>query len=331
MDTQHTLRFWLQLSAAHIAPSTGWMLHHAHVSSGTHLTQFLQTAKKRTTDKSISDKEYQKLLHVRNALDTNITEQTLDYALNWRAKEDVHHIVYPSHPHYPNTLMQLPDAPYLLYIKGNISLLSAPQLAIVGTRTPSPTGKEDAYRFASTLATAGITITSGMAYGIDTAAHHGALQTGTSVAVLGTGINQIYPLSNKQLAHSLTEKGALVSELPLGTKPLAYNFPRRNRIISGLSMGVFVIEAGIKSGSLITARLAAEQNKDVFALPGSIHNPMTKGCHHLIKQGAVLVESVADIYEQLNYQQITTAAHETQSTTATHQFNTATTNHSQIP
>lgn len=201
---------------------------------------------------------------------------------------------------YPDLLREIPDPPALLYIKGNPEVLSLPQLAVVGSRNPTHDGIENARAFAATLAPAGLLVTSGMALGIDTAAHNGALEGGgTTIAVTGTGVDRIYPAHNHPLAHRIVERGALVSEYPLATPPLRENFPRRNRIISGLSLGALVVEAALRSGSLITARLASEQGREVFAIPGSIHSPQSKGCHQLIRQGAKLVETAADIVEEL--------------------------------
>jgi DNA processing protein len=190
----------------------------------------------------------------------------------------------------------------LLYVKGELGLLQRPMLAIVGSRSATPQGCRDAAAFAQALAGAGLTIVSGLALGIDTAAHEGALAGGSSVAVVGTGLDRVYPARNRDLAHRLAARGAIVSEFPLGTPPRPGQFPRRNRIISGLALGVLVVEAALDSGSLITARLAAEQGREVFALPGSIHSPLSKGCHRLIREGAKLVDCVDDILDELRWQ-----------------------------
>jgi len=204
--------------------------------------------------------------------------------------------------HYPRLLAQCPAAPALLYIRGDGASLRAAQLAIVGARYPTAPARLSAARFADALVHGGLTITSGLALGIDAAGHEGALAAGGStVAVLGTGLDQIYPPQHRALAARIGEHGALVSEFPPGTAPLRANFPRRNRIISGLSLGTFVVEAAHHSGSLITARLAAEQGREVFAMPGSIHNPLTRGCHALIRSGAKLVETAQDIFEELEF------------------------------
>ena len=202
--------------------------------------------------------------------------------------------------HYPHRLLQVPDPPPLLYVKGRAELLSHPSLAIVGSRNATAQGIANAEAFARTLSDAGLTIVSGLALGADAAAHRGGLAgASSSVAILGTGADIVYPARNRALAHELAERGALVSEFPLGTRPLTGNFPRRNRLISGLALGCLVVEAAADSGSLITARLAAEQGREVFAIPGSIHSPLAKGCHALIKQGAKLVENARDILEEL--------------------------------
>jgi DNA processing protein len=203
---------------------------------------------------------------------------------------------------YPQLLKETPAPPPVLYVKGRQELLNAPALAIVGSRNATPQGARNAERFAQSLSDSGFTIVSGLALGIDTAAHMGGLQGGaSSVAVAGTGIDLIYPGRNRDLATRLMREGALVSELALGTPPLAGNFPRRNRIISGLCLGCLVVEAAAQSGSLITARLALEQGREVFAIPGSIHSPLSKGCHALIKEGAKLVETVDDVLSELRW------------------------------
>jgi DNA processing protein len=201
---------------------------------------------------------------------------------------------------YPSLLKTIPDPPPLLFVLGDAAVLQQKQLAMVGSRHPTPGGRETAHDFARHLATNGIVITSGLALGIDGASHEGALAgDGLSIAVAGTGLDRVYPARHRELAHRISENGALVSEFPPGTPPVASNFPRRNRIISGLSMGVLVVEAALHSGSIITARAAIEQGREVFAVPGSIHNPQAKGCNSLIRQGAKLVETAADIFEEL--------------------------------
>lgn len=201
---------------------------------------------------------------------------------------------------FPQRLREIAGAPIALFCQGDSDLLALPQLAIVGARSATPQGLENARAFAAELARRGLIITSGLALGIDGAAHKGALEAdGLTLAVCATGLDRVYPASHKKLAHQIAEKGLLISEFPPGTPGRAEHFPRRNRIISGLSLGVLVVEAAVNSGSLITARQATEQGRDVFAMPGSIHNLMARGCHRLIRQGAKLVESVDDILEEI--------------------------------
>lgn len=201
---------------------------------------------------------------------------------------------------YPAHLLTIPDPPVLLYVKGDPDLLSKTCIAVVGSRNATNQGIINARQFSGSLSQNGLTVVSGLAAGIDTAAHQGGLSgAGSTIAVIGTGADTVYPASNRELAHQIAEQGCIVSEYALGTPPVASNFPRRNRIISGLSQGVLVIEAAAQSGSLITARMANEQGRDVFAIPGSIHSPFSKGCHLLIKQGAKLVETAQDIIEEL--------------------------------
>ncbi|MBR7069993.1 MAG: DNA-processing protein DprA [Oxalobacter sp.] len=204
---------------------------------------------------------------------------------------------------YPKKLLQIPDPPLMLYVKGRLDLLSTDAIAIVGSRNATAQGTLDAESFANSLGHAGLTIVSGMALGIDAAAHRGGLKSpGSTVAVIGTGADIVYPARNHALAHQIADEGCIISEFPLGTSPMPANFPRRNRIISGLAEGILVIEAAAQSGSLITAKLALEQGRDVFAIPGSIHSPLSRGCHALIRQGAKLVETVEDILSELKRQ-----------------------------
>ncbi len=201
---------------------------------------------------------------------------------------------------YPNLLRQIDNAPPLLYVRGNPHLPSLPQIAMVGSRQHSAAGAQNARAFASTLGASGFVITSGLALGIDGEAHLGAIESGKTIAVLGTGIDRVYPRRHSYLYQRILERGgAIVTEFPPGTPARAGHFPQRNRIISGLSLGVLVVEAAMQSGSLITARMALEQNREVFAIPGSIHNPLAKGCHRLIRDGATLVETAQDIVDQL--------------------------------
>jgi DNA processing protein len=236
---------------------------------------------------------------VADAIASGMDEAALATAADW-LQDPRNGIVTLADSDYPQALLNTPDPPMLLYIKGRRELLNHAALAVVGSRNATPQGIENAEAFAVAASTAGLCIVSGLAHGIDAAAHRGGLRgAGSSIAVVGTGLDKVYPAANRELAHRLAEEGVLVSEFALGTPPLPPNFPRRNRIISGLSLGCLVIEASLQSGSLITARMALEQGREVFAIPGSIHSPQAKGCHHLIKQGAKLVECARDILEEL--------------------------------
>jgi DNA processing protein len=226
-------------------------------------------------------------------------EDVVDADLAWIEVTHPHIILY-GEPQYPPLLAQTVGAPPVLFVLGSVQALQAPQLAMVGSRSPTPSGRTTAREFAAWYARVGLTITSGLAVGIDTASHEGALLVGgDTVAVFATGLDRIYPAENKNLAVRIREHGALVSEFPPRTPPLRQNFPRRNRIISGLSLGTLVVEAAKESGSLITARLAADQGREVFAVPGSIHSPVSRGCHELIRDGARLVEEAGDVLSEL--------------------------------
>ncbi|WP_374325595.1 DNA-processing protein DprA [Azonexus sp.] len=228
--------------------------------------------------------------------------------LDWAGQAN-QHILTLADAGYPRQLLNIADPPTLLFVRGDPSLLQRPALGIVGSRNATPQGLRNATQFAARLAENALCIVSGLALGIDTAAHRGALSAGGStIAVIGTGADRVYPARNHELALAIAEKGAIVSEFPLGTPPLAANFPRRNRIIAGLSLGVLVVEAAVESGSLITARLAGEQGREVFAIPGSIHAPQSRGCHRLIRDGAKLVEAAGDILEELATSSGTNAA-----------------------
>lgn len=232
----------------------------------------------------------------------------IDAALAWVAQAG-NHILTLADAAYPQALLTAADPPVLVYAKGDIALLNRPAFAIVGSRNATKQGEANATAFAQALAAAGLTIVSGLAAGIDAAAHRGALpEAASTIAVVGTGCDRIYPARNEALAREIAEKGVIVSEFPVGTPPLAANFPRRNRIIAGLARGCLVVEAARQSGSLITARLSAEAGREVFAIPGSIHSPQSRGCHALIKQGAKLVESAQDILEELRWERIVNPA-----------------------
>ena len=245
-----------------------------------------------------------------------LTQATLDWLEGTQRDGVVRTIVTLADPLYPRSLLALDDPPLMLYVTGNQTVFAqiaskeiANDLAIVGSRNPTPQGQANARSFANSFAQAGMHVVSGLALGVDGAAHLGALDayeaspssSGSTVAVVGTGLDRVYPKKHYELAHRIATHGIILSEFPIGTPPLAANFPKRNRIISALTQGTLVVEAAVKSGSLITARLAAEQGKDVFAIPGSIHSTLSKGCHLLIKQGAKLVESAQDVLEELQY------------------------------
>lgn len=224
----------------------------------------------------------------------------VEQELQWSESPE-NHILILNHPDYPELLKQIHAPPPVLFIKGQLQVLNDVQLAMVGSRNPTVDGSESAWQFAHHLAKHGMVITSGMALGIDAQSHYGALAAnGKSIAVAGTGLDRIYPARHKKLAWQLVAQGAIISEYSLGTGPMKHNFPQRNRIISALSVGTLVVEAALKSGSLITAQYALEQAREVFAIPGSIHNPLSRGCHQLIKSGAKLVETADDILEELS-------------------------------
>ena len=220
--------------------------------------------------------------------------------LEWLAAETARSVVVLGSPLFPPALLHAADPPLLLYVQGRIELLNGEALAVVGSRNPTRQGTDNARSFSAHLSQAGLTIVSGMALGIDAAAHEGGLEgSASTIAVVGTGLDRVYPKRHLALAHRIAEQGLIVSEYSLGTPPLPAHFPNRNRIIARLSRGTLVVEAALKSGSLITARLASESGRDVFAIPGSIHSPQSRGCHALIKQGAKLVETAQDILEEL--------------------------------
>lgn len=230
----------------------------------------------------------------------------IDATLAWltAAAPEPRDVITLGDARYSQALIDAADPPLLLYAQGRFDLLRAPSIAIVGSRSPTPQGGDNARAFSAQLSQSGLTVVSGLAMGVDAAAHAGALDGAAStVAVVGTGLDRVYPKRNLGLAHRIAAKGLIVSEYSLGMPPLALNFPRRNRIIAGLALGTLVVEAAVQSGSLITARLANEAGRDVFAIPGSIHSPQARGCHALIKQGAKLVETAQDILEELRWAQ----------------------------
>lgn len=286
--SRNTLRSWLTLlHAPGIGPINGVRLVTAFGSA----TNVLQAGHSGWRKAGLGDATQQALATPDAA--------RLAADLDWLEQPD-HHLITWEDSRYPQRLKQTEGAPLLLFVIGDPDVLALPQLAIVGSRNPTPAGLDNAKAFAASLAHAGLVITSGLALGIDAAAHRGALEgNGLSVAVCGTGLDRVYPASHRALAHDIAQHGALVSEFPPGTPAVASNFPRRNRLISGLSLGVLVVEAALQSGSLITARLAGTQGREVFAIPGSIHNPLARGSHRLLREGAKLVESAQDILEEI--------------------------------
>jgi DNA processing protein len=237
--------------------------------------------------------------HVAAAVCASVPEERMRAIGMW-LDDAANHILTLADSNYPQALLQIADPPPMIYSKGRVELLNHASFAVVGSRNATQQGLAHAESFARALSDAGLTIVSGLALGIDAAAHRGGLAgASSSIGVIGTGLDIVYPARNRELAHELAQHGCIISEFPLGTPPAAANFPRRNRLISGLARGCLVVEAAISSGSLITARMANEQGKDVFAIPGSIHSPLAKGCHSLIKQGAKLAETAEDILEDL--------------------------------
>jgi DNA processing protein len=239
---------------------------------------------------------------IANAISNEANQEPSSELAQWLAAPN-NHLVTLADAEYPKALLEISDPPPYLYAKGNLALLNQPSIAIVGSRNASVQGEKNAEAFAYDLCQHGLCIVSGLALGIDGAAHRGALRAdGATIAVVGTGLDIVYPAKHRELAHQIAERGLILSEFPLGTPSKPQNFPKRNRIISGLSLGCLVVEANVQSGSQITARMAAEQGREIFAIPGSIHSPMSKGCHQLIKQGAKLVDCIQDITEELKLQ-----------------------------
>ncbi|MFA0809661.1 DNA-processing protein DprA [Microbulbifer epialgicus] len=278
-----------------IGPARYWQLIEHFACPVRALQQFPQTLLLKLPDRAQSQWREFARLEAQSALLGWVEEE------HARCAESGVQLLYCSDTDYPALLKEISRPPPILYLRGRRESLSLPQVAIVGARRATVAGLDNARSFAAELARAGFAITSGLALGVDAAAHQGALQEeGATIAVLGSGVDRLYPRRNQALAGQIVDRGgAIISELPLGSGAEAKNFPRRNRIISGLSMGVLLVEAALRSGSLITARLALEQNREVFAIPGSIHNPMAKGCHHLIREGATLVETSGDVALQL--------------------------------
>ncbi len=295
IQTENSLRSWLALT--HVS-NLGPIRIHSLLEVFDNPSVILDAGRSAWKEAGLSEKMIENL----SAPDWD----KVDADLKWLEQENTN-ILTLDDERYPPMLKNIPDAPPVLYTLGQAEILKLPQLAIVGSRNPTHSGKDIAHDFAAYLTSMGLSITSGMAMGVDAAAHQGALDSmkkspaghGFTVAVAGTGLDRVYPAKHRDLAHNIAENGVLVSEYAPGTPPLPGNFPRRNRIISGLSMGVLVVEAAVQSGSLITARLAVEQGREVFAVPGSIHHPLAKGCHVLIRQGAKLVETAQHILEEL--------------------------------
>lgn len=286
---QTELACWL---AVHRAPGVGAATFLKLLSLYEHPRKILELSRTQLSECSLKPKSIEYLL----APDWEQIEKDILWLDTNKA-----HVMSLLDQDYPALLKETADPPPLLFVLGNKDLLNSEQLAIVGSRTPTPMGAQTAEDFSQNLAEVGWTIISGLALGIDAACHRGALmaENGHTIAVIGTGIDRVYPARNRDLAHKIVQTGAIISELPLGSSPIPANFPRRNRIISGMSRGVFVVEAALRSGSLITAKQALEQGREVFALPGSIHNPLSRGCHELIRDGAKLVETAEHIIEEL--------------------------------
>jgi DNA processing protein len=290
MSAQASLASWLRLT---LTPGVGGQTQRKLLNAFG-LPEAIFAAGRNTLSNAVGDRPARLLLDTEN-------RSAIDRALAWSSQPG-QHLLCLADPAYPQSLLQTPDPPTLLYIRGRLDLLNSAALAVVGSRNPTPQGAMNAERFAAALAAAGLTIVSGLALGIDAAAHRGALSvSGHTIALIGTGIDRLYPAANQALAFEIANRGTIISEFPLGTPPSASNFPRRNRLIAGLSRGTLVVEATIESGSLITARIAAEQGREVFAIPGSIHSPQSRGCHRLLKEGAKLVETVQDVLDELRW------------------------------
>lgn len=298
MDS-HELRAWLRLTLSPgVGNATSRKLLAAFGSAQAVFDQSAMILRQVGSDKLVSALQIEPL---------TLAAQ-LQTTLDWLHAGDDRRVVTLGDAAYPSELLDIEDPPLMLYMLGTAAIRLQPatkaialNLAIVGSRNPTPQGEDNARQFAKAFGSAGLCVVSGLALGIDGAAHDGAmLGGGETIAVVGTGLDRVYPKRHLALAHRIAQQGMIISEFPLGTPPLMANFPKRNRIISGLSRGTLVVEAALQSGSLITARLAAEQGKEVFAIPGSIHSPQSRGCHALIKQGAKLVELAQDVLEELN-------------------------------
>jgi DNA processing protein len=302
------LSAWLRLTLTHgVGDGTGRKLLAAFG-----LPQAIFAQSKDALTQLCTDKQAAALRNQPRDFDAQL-QATLDWLAGGSADGGQRQIVTLGDALYPPALLAIEDPPLMLYVQGAqetwaqiASKTIAHDIAIVGSRNPTPQGDTNARQFARSLAEAGLHVVSGLALGVDGAAHDGALSAqgsgcGSTIAVVGTGLDRVYPKRHYELAHRIAQRGVIVSEFAIGTPPLAENFPQRNRIIAALTQGTLVVEAALQSGSLITARMASEQGKEVFAIPGSIHSPMSKGCHHLIKQGAKLVESAQDVLEELKH------------------------------
>lgn len=287
--TQTNLRYWL---AALYLPNIGPRTVLRWLEQFTDIKSLFHASEQELHAKGIPEQHIKPL--------QNINHKQMEEDLLW-AEQPQNYIISLEDPAYPKLLKEISDPPLVLFVRGDKQILSAMQIAVVGSRNATPMGLKNAEHFAKFLAGAGVVVTSGLALGIDGASHRGALAAqGKTIGVCGTGLKQVYPKSHRSLAENMVQQGStIVSEFPLNMGPRPENFPRRNRVIGGLSVGVLVVEAALKSGSLITARFALEQGREVFAIPGSIHQPLSKGCHYLIRQGAKLVETAADIFEEL--------------------------------
>ena len=287
-SSQRELAHWFALLRA---PSISSQTLHELLSEFGSPVKIFETNRKRLAEFGLHQKTVEYLEHP--------SWDAVQADLNWHQSPDCH-LITCLHEYYPRLLREIYDPPLALYLCGKPEVLTSLQIGVVGSRRPSPDGRRNTRELAGRLAALGITVTSGLAAGLDSEAHNAALAAGGgTIAVLGSGLNVIYPAKNKNLAEVIKRDGAIISELPPDFIPKPHNFPRRNRIISGLSVGTLVVEAAARSGSLITARLAMEQGREVFAVPGPIHNPLTRGCHELIRQGAKLVEDVNDILEEI--------------------------------
>lgn len=286
MDDQVERRLWLRL---------------VHSQNASHRI-FSEHLRRRWPEKSLIDLKRSDVSKFLTSMAKDLPApggNAIQADLRWLQDAPNRHLLPLTNSQYPRLLREIPDPPIALFVNGNPRNFDLPCISIVGSRNPTPQGRELAFSFARSFADMGFAVVSGLANGIDGYAHRGALATGISLGVCAHGLDMVYPRGHRSLAAVMAGTGALISEFPTGTPPRKQHFPWRNRLISGISVGTLVVEAGLKSGSLITARLAAEQNREVFAMPGSIQSPQSKGCHYLIKNGAALVESLEDILQEI--------------------------------